>query len=275
VSVTEPPPDEVLAQRESHPPASGATQLRPMIAPPIRPPSANASSSARLREETLIDPFAATGGNPTAARPVPAGVLPMVVPGMAPGIAPGVMGTADITGPSRVVSGDVAPPPEPGAKAKKKFPIWIVPAGVVLFFLTYFGSTFARTHGRVPGGQVNAQPGPTIPALPESGAQIPVISPALPSADAGSAMITPNRNALPMPEFPHKGIVDAGPADAGLADGGMATLQRAAVDAVAEGDLGRAILYYEQLAALDPDVRAYSAAARILRAQIAADAGRL
>ncbi len=270
VSISEPPPDD--PSRDSHPPASGATQLRPMIAPPIRPPNAN--PSARTREETLIDPFAATGGNPTAARGMPAGILPVMAPGVTPGLAPGMIpGTADITGPNRVVPGDGAPPPEPG-KAKKKFPVWIAPAGVVLFFVTYFGSTYARMHNAVPTGQVDPQPGPTIPALPEAGAQIPVISNGVAVTDAGTAMITPNRSTLPLPEFPHKGLVDAGPVDAGMADGGLATLQRAAVDAVAEGDLGRAILYYEQLAALDPDVRAYSAAARILRAQIAADAGR-
>jgi hypothetical protein len=112
---------------------------------------------------------------------------------------------------------------------------------------------------------------PTAPA--QALTSVPTVAVTDPDAAAG-ATVPQNRTVMPLPELPHKGPVDAGAAlDASALDAGVLTIQRAASDAVAEGDYGRAILYYDRLTELDPSTAAYSAAARILRAQMAADAG--
>ena len=241
-------------EAEEPPPPSGETRLRPMIAQPMRPP--NQLVPVRPRAETLIDPFAKTGGGPVALRNLPP-------------IPPASPGAADITGPSRIGGAPAAAP----RKRKKLSPVasWIA-AGVVL---TALGSEIYYVYFYHPKPVANvpqvATTAPTAPA--QALTSVPTVALSDPDAAAGTT-IPQNRTVMPLAELPHKGPVDAGaPVDASALDAGLLTIQRAASDAVADGDYGRAVLYYDRLTEIDPTTAAYSAAARILRAQMAADAG--
>jgi hypothetical protein len=239
-------------EAEEAPPPSGQTRLRPMTAQPMRPP--NQLVPVRPRAETLIDPFAKTGGGPVALRNLPP-------------IPPANPGTADITGKARVDSAPAAAP------KKKRSPVasWIA-AGVVL---TALGGEIYYVYFFHPKAVTNVPQVPTLaPTAPgQALTSVPTVAASDPDAAAGFT-VPQNRSVMPLPELPHKGPVDAGaPLDASALDAGLLTIQRAASDAVADGDYARAVLYYDRLTELDPKTAAYSAAARILRAQMAADAG--
>jgi hypothetical protein len=251
----------------------GTTDAMAAVAPRApQSPSAPAGFAPRVRgndddEATRVAPveeLAAMRGRVPAAPPAPA-PAPFNVP--PPTFAAPPMGTPSF-GPTPFVeqqappAAGVAPPPgapAPAAKQSRVAAAWRETSGpkkalIVLMAPLIWAVWVIFT---------DKPPPPSPPRPPSSASARPT---AAPSATPAATPPAPATSAPETARAPSASS-SAAPAAGSPATAGPKTPQREAADAVAAGAFDRAATLYEDLARAHPDVPAYAAAARIMRAK--------